>query len=297
MKNKQTESNTEKDNSNYHEHRKLKELQQIYDTSSQQKKLKCLFYGDWGTWKTTLAATMPRPILMQTFDPGGDKVFHIQEGVKDGSIIVDKRFQEREFMDSESRFREWNEDYQKMKNEGTFDQIGTYVLDSLTTFQRFVIDASIDGNTKNRQISRNMPVKTPQMRDYNVQGAAMEYAVSDMLELPCHVMVIAHAEEDTDDDSGIRFFQPLITGKKLRKQLPLLFDEIYIAMEKRKGVDVLTSPKNYYKARSRISKFSPKIKDAYEVRDPKDFSFSRDIMQHAGYCSPEEVVTLEDFPT
>lgn len=287
---------TEKENDGYHENKKLAELQDIYSSDEQTKLLKSLFYGGWGTWKTTLAATMPRPILFQTFDPGGDKVFHIQKGVEDGSIIVDKRFQERNWEDSENRFREWNDDYKKMKQQGVFENIGTYVLDSLTTFQRFVVDASIDGNVKNQRVSKNMPVKVPQMRDYNVQGAAIEYAISDMLELPCHVMIIAHSEEDTDEDSGVRYCQPLIIGKKLRKQLPVLFDEIYISVEDRKGVQLLTKPKNYYKAKSRISKFSPKIFDAYQIEEPKDFSFSRDILYHAGFCDEEEIVELEDFP-
>lgn len=255
-----------------------------------------MFYGDWGTWKTTLASTMPRPILMQTFDPGGDKIFHVQKGVEKDEIIVDKRFQEREFMNSEQRFKEWNTDYRKMKNEGVFDQIGTYVLDSLTTFQRFVIDATIAGNKKNKKISKYMPVKVPQMRDYNVQHAAIEYAISDMLELPCHVMIIAHAEEGRDDDSNLSYCRPLITGAKLRSQLPMLFDEIYISVDERKGVELLTSPKNYYKARSRINKFSPKIKDSYLIKNPEDFSFSRDILFPAGYCSEDEIVTLEPFP-
>lgn len=291
---KQTEN--KKNNGKYPQNKKLDELRAIYDSDEQTKLLKSLFYGGWGTWKTTLATTMPRPILFQTFDPGGDKVFHVQKGVEDGSIIVDKRFQERTWENSENRFREWNDDYKKMKQNGVFENIGTYVLDSLTTFQRFVVDASIDGNTKNQRISKNMPVKVPQMRDYNVQGAAIEYAISDMLELPCHVMIIAHSEEDIDEDSGVRYCQPLIIGKKLRKQLPVLFDEIYISIEDRKGVQLLTKPKNYYKAKSRIAKFSPKIFDAYKIEEPKDFSFSRDILYHAGFCDEDEIVELEDFP-
>jgi len=291
-------SNKEEDmaTEGYHQHKKITELQDIYSGDNQKKLLKSMLYGGWGTWKTTLAATMPRPILMQSFDPGGDKVYHIQKGVEDKSIIVDKRFQERNWEDSENRFREWNDDYMKMKQDGVFENIGTYVLDSLTTFQRFVVDASMDGNTKNTNVSKNMPVKIPQMRDYNVQGAAIEYAISDMLELPCHVMIIAHSEEDRDDND-LMYCHPLITGKKLRNRLPVLFDEIYITTETRKGIQLMTKPKNYYKAKSRVAKFSPKIFDAYAIEDPKDFSFSRDILYHAGFCSQEEIVELEEFPT
>lgn len=288
---------TKEENNEQPEHKTISELKQIYAEDNQTDLLKCMLYGGWGTWKTTLAATMPRPILFQTFDPGGDKVFHIQKGVEDGSIIVDKRFQERNWEDSENRFREWNDDYKKMKQDGVFDGIKTYILDSLTTFQRFVIDASIDGNNKNVRVSKNMPVKIPQMRDYNVQGAAIEYAISDMLELPCHVVIIAHSEEDRDDDTDLKYCQPLITGKKLRNRLPVLFDEIYITTEQRKGVHLLTKPKNYYKAKSRVAKLSPKIFDAYAIEDPKDFSFSRDILRHAGFCTEEEIVELEEFPT
>lgn len=274
--------------------KRIQELRDIYDSRVDDKKSKILFFGDWGTYKSTLATTMPRPIFFYTFDPGGDKIVHIQEGVKDGSIIVDNEFQTRQMDGEGDVFNNWNNSYNKMKSEGVFDEVSTVVLDSLTTFQRAVIDGSIASNNKQKDIGRKMPIKVPHQRDYGVQQAAIEYAISDLLSLPCHVVIIAHAEETTDEND-MPVFQPLITGSKLRKSLPLLFDEIYISYFRGKKAYLRLAPQGMFKARSRLYGLNKEIQEDYEISEVGAFSFSKDILLPAGYCTEDEVVTIKPF--
>lgn len=276
--------------------KRIAELRNIYTTRNQDKKAKILMYGEWGTYKTTLASTMPRPILMHSFDPGGDKIKHIQDGSNDGSIIVDNKWQSRQMTNSGDVFQAWNQEYNSLKRDGVFEEIGTFVLDSLTMFQRLVIDASIESNNKNREVSKKMPIKIPQMRDYGVQDSAMELALADILDLPCHVLVIGHAEQHENTNSkgevtGVEY-RPLITGKKLRGKIPMLFDEIYItATLGNKGV-MYTQPQGMYHARSRLGSLFP-IERRYDNKDIGDLHLTRDILVPAGYAEPEEVIPIK----
>lgn len=275
--------------------KRIADLRKIYDDRQMDKKAKILLYGEWGTYKTTIASTMPRPILMHSFDPGGDKIKHIADGAKDGSIIVDNRWQSRSGEKSGDRFQAWNTEYNSLKTAGVFNEIGTYVLDSFTTFQRLVIDAAIESNDKNVQISRKMPVKVPQMRDYGVQDSAMELALADVLDLPCHVLVIAHAEQNENTNSKGEItsieYRPLIVGKKLRGKIPLMFDEIYIsATMGNKGV-VYTNPSGMYHARTRLGSLFP-IQKRYDNKEIGDFHLTRDILVPAGYAKKEDIVTI-----
>lgn len=272
--------------------KRIQELRNIYKDRQASKTVKVLLYGEWGTYKSTLATTMPRPILWHSFDPGGEKIKHVQDGVEDGSIIVDAEWQSRVMNKSDDRFSAWNKEYNALKNTGVFNEVGTYVLDSLTTFQRLVVDASIASNTKNKEVSKKMPIKVPQMRDYGVQDSAMEFALSDMLDLPCHVLIIAHAERDEQTDSKGNIssveFRPLIIGKKLRGKIPMLFDEIYISRIRGNSGEVLTKPEGMYHARTRIGSLFP-IEKKYKNSSPGEFNFTRDILVPAGYATKEQV--------
>lgn len=275
--------------------KRIDELRQIYSNTRSSQKAKILLYGEWGTYKSTIATTMPRPILIHSFDPGGDKIKHVQDGHNDGSIIVDNSWQSRTLDDSENRFAAWNTEYNSLKSGGVFEEIGTFVLDSITTFQRLVVDAAVGSNQKNTKISSKMPVKIPQMRDYGVQDSAMELTISSMLDLPCHVLIIGHSEvhEETDNKGNLirQEHRPLITGKKLRGKLPLLFDEIYITKVRGNKSQVLTHPQGMYHARTRLgSLFS--IKKVYDNEFPGDFHLTRDILVPAGYATKDEIIKI-----
>lgn len=275
--------------------KRISDLRDIYSKKAENKKAKILLYGEWGTFKSTIATTAPRPILYHGFDPGGEKIKHLQDGHNDGSIIMDTQWQSRVLGDSEDVFSKWNIEYNSLKKDKVFEDVGTFVIDSLTTFQRLVVDASIGSNVKNTQISKKMPIKVPQMRDYGVQDSAMEFAMSDVLDLPCHVIIIAHAEidEQTDDKGNIikMAHRPLIIGKKLRGKLPIMFDEIWVSRVRGNKGEVMTQPKGMFHARTRLGSLFP-INPAYPNTFPNEFNITRDILVPAGYATKDQIVNI-----
>lgn len=291
--NKNQQSQDKPDNSKAQ--KRIEELRNIYSTKQDNRKAKILLYGEWGTYKTTIAATAPRPILYHGFDPGGEKVKHIQDGVDDGSIIVDAEWQSRVMNESDTKFSKWNKEYNGLKKDGVFDEIGTYVVDSLTTLQKLVVDASVESNKRNKQISKKMPFKVPQMRDYGVQDSAMEFVLSDILDRPCHVIVIAHAEVNEQANSKGEItkieHRPLITGKKLRGKLPMLFDEIWVTYLRGSTGKVLTHPKGMYHARTRLGSLFNMPKE-FDNGEPGEFNLTRDILVPAGYATRDEIVEI-----
>lgn len=272
--------------------KKIEELRQAYSTKDDAKLFRGMLYGKFGTYKTTIASTMPRPILFHGFDPGGEEIKHMQEGIKDGSIIADTQFAHRSIADAGNVFKEWNKEYEALKRRDIFSFVNSFVVDSFTSLQKLVIDATMESNPKNTNISDKMPFKVPHQRDYGVQDSAMEFIISDFLDLPCHVLVIAHAEEGTDDNEMV-YHQPMITGKKLRAKIPNLFNEIYVTRKLGSKGRVYTDDKGMYEAKSRLRPIYG-IEDEFKNSYPGEFNITRDILVPAGYATEDTIVDIAD---
>jgi len=81
---------------------------------------------------------------------------------------------------------------------------------------------------------------------------------------------LGHDSSDKDDATGKMFISLMITGKLVRR-VPLLFDEMYVAMTKEtsKGIEyqLLTQKTGLYQAKSRLAKMGEL--ETYEVPDIK----------------------------
>ncbi len=214
----------------------------------------------------------------------------MQDGIADGSIIADTQFAHRNISEAGDVFKKWNNEYSALKRMGVFNEVKSFVVDSFTSLQKLVIDATIESNPKNDMISSKMPFKVPHQRDYGVQDSAMEFVISDFLDLPCHVLVIAHAEEGVDDND-MTYHQPMITGKKLRAKIPNLFNEIYVTRKIGSKGRVYTEDKGMYEAKSRLRPIHG-IPEEFSNTYPGEFNITRDILIPAGYASEDEFVDI-----
>ena len=111
--------------------KELKALQQKERENPRRKKLHCLLLGDKGAGKTTFLATAPRPILIHSFDPGGTE--SIQDFIDAGGVFVDTQF-ERDNLQHPTAYLAWEREFNRLGHSGLFENIGTYAIDSLTTF-------------------------------------------------------------------------------------------------------------------------------------------------------------------
>uniref|UniRef100_A0A6M3K2H4 Putative ATPase domain containing protein n=1 Tax=viral metagenome TaxID=1070528 RepID=A0A6M3K2H4_9ZZZZ len=247
-----------------------KKLQKMYQDDPRSKSFNAIIYGGFGTGKSSLLRTCRRPILVDSFDPGGSKVLDGYMDIKgwpeeyklDDEIYKDTRF-EVEDPSRPTAAKLWDEEYHRRKRMGFFDQIGTYAVDSMTTLAQDIMYSIMQ--------KAGRAGGTPFQQDWLPQMTVIENFMRDMVSLPCDCILIGHDDADKDEATGRMFIGLMITGK-LKRRVPLLFDEIYSAQtnETSSGIEykLLTRSTGLYQARTRLGKGGEL--DTYEKPDIKN---------------------------
>lgn len=247
-------------------------IRAMYSAQAQQKTFNALVYGDFGTGKTNLLKTARRPIHIDSFDPGGTKT--VRDEIAEGWILADTRYEVEDPM-KPTAFELFDKEYHRRKRDGYFDAIGTYVVDSATTWANAAMNLIL------KKASRlGGP---PFQQDYLPAMSMIENAIKDMTTLPCDVILTAHLDVDKDEATGKMFVGPLFVGK-LKQRIPLLFDELYCAQVKKSAAGeqyiLLTKSDGIFKARTRLGKGG--IFDAAETPDIKA------LLKKAGYSTEDK---------
>lgn len=248
------------------------DIQAMYSSQAQQSTYNALVYGDFGTGKTALIRTGRRPIHIDSFDPGGTKT--IRDEIKEGWILADTRYEVEDPM-KPTAFELWDKEYARRKREGYFDHIGTYMIDSATTW------ASAAMNVILKKAGRlGGP---PYQQDYLPAMSMIENAIKDMVTLPCDVILTAHLDVDKDEATGRMFVGPLFVGK-LKQRIPLLFDELYCAQVKKSAAGeqytLLTKSDGIFKARTRLGKGG-----IYQAQEEPNIKL---LLKKAGYSTEDK---------
>ena len=243
----------------------LERLRKVYMEGTHKDKLNALVIGDVGSGKTTLMRTCPRPILIHSFDPGGSRVRTLVEGIDAGWIIVDSSF-EADYS-SKSTFKLWEAEMNRLLREGVFEEVGTYVLDSLTTWGQCLLNHIILNNTSSRPPSVD-GTRMSNQSDYGALGIRGQHCISMLCCLPCNVILTGHLDYLEDEVTGMTRSAVTIPGKVLKVILPLMFDEVYVlrTMTSSKGRErkLLTDADGIYVGKTRIG---AGVFDKYEEPD------------------------------
>ncbi|TET81251.1 hypothetical protein E3J38_04230 [candidate division TA06 bacterium] len=241
--------------------KEAEKIQQMYRDDPRSETFNAIPYGPIGTGKTTMLGTARRPLHVDSFDPGGTKVLLDKEGNYPPEVYCDTRWEvENPFQPRV--IREWDEVFHHRKRIGYYDRLGTYAIDSATTWAQDIMYEVM------KKAGRAGGV--PFQQDWLPQMTIIENAMREMVSLPCDCVLICHDDSDKDESTGRMFVGIMITGK-LKRRIPLIFDEIYYVHTKEtsKGIEyqLLTRPTGLFQARTRLGKGGGL--DTYEKPDFK----------------------------
>ena len=235
----------------------LDKLREMYTHDIAQDTYNCLLLGESGTGKTRSIETMRKPVLVHSFDPGGTKT--IRKAIVEGGIIVDTRF-EKDSTKDPTAYNLWEAEFDRLRFGGVFEGIGTYVIDSFTTWLE-----TLKTMTAKKQGRENLVL---QLQDWQVIGNVMRDMVKLCTSLPCDFVCTGHLSVEKDEVTG-GLKATIAAPPSLQIQLPILFDELYVSesVETSEGVShaFITQNTGKYQCLTRIGR------DVFDLREKPDF--------------------------
>jgi adenylate kinase family enzyme len=235
------------------------EIKTFYDQDTRQDSFNLLLCGDSGSGKTFLASTCRKPVHIDSFDPGGTK--HLKPWIDKGEIIADTRFEGDDPFDPKV-YKAWVEEMKKREKIKYFDYLGTYMLDSATSWSDAIMNQVLK--------AAGIPGEAPRFtHDYTPQKIQIVNWIKRMLRYPCDFILTGHLDASKDEVVGKVTYRFMTTGKG-EVTIPLLFDELWVATTKETSKEVvyqiLTRRTGPYMARTRIGM---KVFETYEEPDIK----------------------------
>jgi hypothetical protein len=235
-------------------------LRQMYKGSQTQGYLKVLLLGESKTGKTSLALTCPRPVHIDSFDPGGTK--GLVDLIERGDIIADTQYELEDPL-APTAITKWEWNFKQRLSGKYFESIGTYILDSSTTWADAIMNAIM--------AKGGMPGEAPRRNhDYVPQKTYIRNGIRQMQNLPCHVIVTGHLRPEYEERVVNKEVIRRLVGYKYMTTgqgdvlIPLLFDEHWITLTRdvpptdtnRSGLEycILTSRWQYHEAGTRIGR-------------------------------------------
>ncbi len=223
-----------------------KRLAELYENDPRQKSFNALVLGELGTGKTFIARTARKPVHIDSFDPGGTKC--VREEIKKHEVIVDSSYESEDRLNPFA-YQQWKTNFEHRRKLGYFDHIGTYMIDSSTSWAETIMNRIL----QKAGIAGSPPRFT---KDYTPQKIEIFNMLRWCLDLPCDFILTGHLEQFEDAEDKTVRYRYMTTGKGAII-IPTLFDEVYIMTPKETSGGVkyrlLTKNTGTYTARSRLA--------------------------------------------
>ena len=151
------------------------------------KTYKILLAGDTGTGKTMQFETMPGPRYAHIFDPAAHNTLTLEEGEYDNffplpsemSLLPAKGHQKTDA----NLYVRWAKHFQRQLNEGFFEKVGSFMLDSATVLGLALLN-----------YQRKITDSKDERQHHMLAGETMIEALWAVFTLPCHVLVTMHTK-------------------------------------------------------------------------------------------------------
>lgn len=230
--------------------KQAEEIKRMYSEDPRTQTFNALIYGALKTGKTSILRTCPKPVFVHSFDPSGTLV--LRDMIEKDEVLADTSF-EKEDPFKPTACRLWEASFNNLYRKGFFDHVGTFALDSMTTWASVIMNEVIRqaaAKKKNREIGG-----APQQQDWLLQMSFIENYIRKFLSLPCHCILLGHADQPKDEDGNNSGNLGIMITGKLKERIPALFSEIYYLRIKdyKTGTrELLTQPVYGIQAGSRL---------------------------------------------
>jgi hypothetical protein len=201
--------------------KRASEIRDLYSTNTEQ--FSAIISGNRGVGKTRILGTLPKPLLIDSFDPNGTIVLKqiYADEIKSGAIII------RNFWNESSRnpkaAEDWEKEFDSDFDSGFFDYFSSYAIDSMTTWVDAITNrvAKIQGRTKSQLAINDYPIIYNYVKDTikRIQTKKLNFVLT------------THLEFNQDELSG-EITADILSFKGLRGAVPILFSEKYIMQTK-----------------------------------------------------------------
>lgn len=202
--------------------KQAEDIRKMYEEDARNSTFNAIIYGALKTGKTSLLRTCPKPVFVHSFDPNGTLV--LRDMITTGEVLVDARF-EHEDPFKPTACRLWEDSFNYLYRKDFFNHVGTFALDSMTTWASIIMNEVIRRaatKKKNREIGG-----APQQQDWLLQMSFIENYIRKFLSLPCHCILLGHADQPRDEEGNASGDLGIMITGKLRERIPALFSEIY----------------------------------------------------------------------
>jgi hypothetical protein len=241
-----------------------------------------LLLGLRGEGKTFNLRTAPKPVWIDCFDPGGGNSLRDVEGMEHG-IFIDDQWS-HDSIDTPQAFMKWRAlmktrlrvDRETGKN--WFDNIGTYVIDSSTTWADSIMWHIMAAHGKPAGDPTLLDKKKAFKDGWGPHKEKIKWAIAQLVRQKCNFVLTGHLQAVKDKDGVIEKYEYKVTGN-LSEYIPALFDEIWVTDPKNtpKGIEsfVLTQNVGKKAARSRLA-----LEGLLDKKEPLDI---KAILKKAGF--------------
>lgn len=189
-----------------------------------------LVLGDTGSGKTTQFLTLPGKKFIYLFDPNallslkGHDVDY-EEFLPDRLNLSVKSLSTAKGGDKTTNFTndaylDWEKDFNDKVTKGFFDQYDVIGMDSATTFLDLIMDRTLTINGR--------AGTWPQQDDYGPQMQVFINVCRTLMALGKVIYMTGHVEAKKDELLQRIFREPMMTGR-LKKKIPLLFSDVFVA--------------------------------------------------------------------